>query len=93
MTEEADFGKILCFSNCAFNIRKSYKISGWKALYFRSYQSKTSYGFKTPPSAFRVDKYWAIIVQIQCLKLFNDYKVNAHQKYTPTTPQTGSEIH
>ena len=36
--------------NFAFNIRKSYKISGRKALYFRSYQPKNLMeGWKTPP--------------------------------------------
>ena len=44
------FEKILFFPNSAFNIRKSYKISGRKALYFRSYQPKTSRGVEnTPP--------------------------------------------
>ena len=37
------FRKILFFLNSAFNIRKSYKISGRKALYFKSYQAKTSW--------------------------------------------------
>ena len=50
-TQEANFEKCLCFHNFAFNIRKSYKISSRKALYFRSYQSKN-----TPPSALRVKK-------------------------------------
>ena len=52
------FEKILSFPNSAFNIRKSYKISSRKALYFRSYQPKTSRGGgkhpPPPPSAFRV---------------------------------------
>ena len=34
------FRKFSCFPNSAFNIRKSYKISSGKALYFRSYQPK-----------------------------------------------------
>ena len=42
VTQEANFEKILFFPNSAFNIRKSYKISSRKALYFRSYQPKTS---------------------------------------------------
>ena len=56
VTQEAQFEKIIVFPNSAFNIRKSYKISGREALYFRSYQPKTSRGrgWKTPPSAFRV---------------------------------------
>ena len=50
------FLKNLFFPNSAFNIRKSYKISSRKALYFRSYQPKTSQGrgCKTSPHAFRV---------------------------------------
>ena len=57
VTQEANFEKFLFFPNSAFNIRKSYKISSRKALYFRSYQPKTSRrGGKhpPPPSAFRV---------------------------------------
>ena len=44
----SNFG-ILFFPNSAFNIRISYKISSRKALYFRSYQPKTSRGWTTPP--------------------------------------------
>ena len=47
------FRKNLFFPNSAFNIRKSCKVSNGKALYFRSYQPKTSRGGH-PPSAFRV---------------------------------------
>ena len=42
VTQEANFEKNLFFSNSAFNIGKSYKISNGKALYFRSYQLCTS---------------------------------------------------
>ena len=35
------FLKKIFFPNSAFNIRKSYKVSDFKALYFRSYQPKT----------------------------------------------------
>ena len=57
------FRKILLFPNSAFNIRKSYKISSRKALYFKSYQPKTSRrgggGVEnTPLSAFRVKVTW-----------------------------------
>ena len=38
------FGKLLFCPNSTFNIRKSHKISSGKALYFRSYQPKTSPG-------------------------------------------------
>ena len=38
--------KFLFFPNSAFNIKKSFKISSRKALYFRSYQPKTSPGIK-----------------------------------------------
>ena len=57
VTQEANFKKILFFPNFAFNIGKNCKISSTKALYFRSYQPKTSRGgggWKTPPCAFRV---------------------------------------
>ena len=55
VTQEANSEKILYFPNSAFNIGKSCKISGRKALYFRSYQPKTSQGVDPPPSAFRVN--------------------------------------
>ena len=52
------FRKFLFCPNSKFNIRKSHKISSGKALYFRSYQPKTSRRVgveNTPrPSAFRV---------------------------------------
>ena len=46
VTQEANFEKNLCFPNSEFHIRKSYKISSSKALYFRSYQPKTSWGVR-----------------------------------------------
>ena len=52
VTQEASFEKNLFFLNSVFNIKKSYKISGTKARYFRSYQPKTSWagrGGNTPP--------------------------------------------
>ena len=49
VTQKANFEKILPFPNSAFNIRKSSKISSRKALYFRSYQPKTSQGMKNTP--------------------------------------------
>ena len=50
------FQKILFFPSSAFNIRKSYKISSRKALYFRNYQPKASSGGEHPPtSGFRVN--------------------------------------
>ena len=42
VTQEANFEKKLFFPDSAFNIKKSYKISSRKALYFRRYQPKTS---------------------------------------------------
>ena len=58
VTQEANFEKILFFPYSAFNIRKYYKISNKKALYFRSYQPKTSRGGgKHPFSAFRVKEH------------------------------------
>ena len=50
VTQEANFEKFLFFSNSAFNIRKSYKISSRKAPYFRSYQPKTLTGGGKHPS-------------------------------------------
>ena len=43
------FRKKFIFPSSAFNIRKCYKISSKKALYFRSYQPKPHGGWKTPP--------------------------------------------
>ena len=43
-TQEANFQTILFFPNSPFNIGKSCKSSSKKALYFRSYQPKTSRG-------------------------------------------------
>ena len=59
VTHGADFEIFLFCPNSTFNIRKSHKMSSGKALYFRSYQPKTSRGGgseKHPPplSAFRV---------------------------------------
>ena len=48
MTQKANFEKIFIFFNSAFNIRKIYKMSSRKALYFRSYQPKTSPGLEPP---------------------------------------------
>ena len=49
VTQEANFEIFSFCPNSTFNIRKSHKISGGKALYFRSYQPKTSRGgWKTP---------------------------------------------
>ena len=72
VTQEANFGKILFFPNFAFNIRKTYKISSRKALYFRSLSAKNITGGgggggrgggKHPLSAFRVQRYF-----IYCLR-------------------------
>ena len=43
------FRKFLFCPNSTFNIRKCHKISSEKALYFRSYQPKTSPGGGGPP--------------------------------------------
>ena len=40
--QEANFKNVLFCPNSTLNIRKSHKIYGGKALYFRSYQPKTS---------------------------------------------------
>ena len=67
VTQEANFEKILFFPNSAF--RKSYKISGRKALYIRSHQPKTSRGGgNTPhPGAFRVKDYFNVHFTLNCL--------------------------
>ena len=52
------FRKKLIFPNSAFNIGRSCKISSRKALYFRSYQPKTSRGVENTPGAFRVKGRW-----------------------------------
>ena len=44
VTQEANFETFLFCPNSTFDIRKSHKISSGKALYFRSYQPKTSRG-------------------------------------------------
>ena len=44
VTQEANFEIFIFCPNSTFNIRKSHKISSGKALYFRSYQPKTSSG-------------------------------------------------
>ena len=58
MTQEANVENFSFCLNSTFNIRKSPKVSSGKALYFRSYQRKTSRGRpgleNTPSSAFRV---------------------------------------
>ena len=53
VTQVANFEKFLFCPNSTFNIRKSHKISSGKAVYFRSYQPKTSQG----GVAFRVNFY------------------------------------
>ena len=47
--QEANFEKMLFFPNSAFSVGKSYVISSRKALYFRSYQPKTSRGLENTP--------------------------------------------
>ena len=42
VTQDPNFKKFLFCPNSTFNIRKSDKISSGKALYFRSYQQKSS---------------------------------------------------
>ena len=44
LSQVANFENHLFGPNSIFNIRKSHKISGGKALYFRSYQQETSPG-------------------------------------------------
>ena len=53
VTQKENFEIFLFCPNSTFNIRKSHKISSGKALYFRSYQPKTSRGGggKHPPSS------------------------------------------
>ena len=49
VTQETDLETFSFCPSSTFNIRKSHKISSGKALYFRSYQPKTSRGLETPP--------------------------------------------
>ena len=49
LVQDANFKNFLFCSNSSFNIKKSHKISSGKALYFRSYQPKTSRGVESPP--------------------------------------------
>ena len=50
VTQDLNFDFFLFCANSTFNIRKSHKICSGKALYFRSYQQKTSLGgVKQPP--------------------------------------------
>ena len=65
--QDVNLENLLCFLNSTFNIRKSHKISSEKALDFRSYQHKTSQGWKTPPppSAFRAGKRSG---EVQCAR-------------------------
>ena len=49
MTQDAYFENLLFCPDSTFNIRNSHKISSGKALYFRSYQQKTSLENTPPP--------------------------------------------
>ena len=49
MTQDANFENFLFCHNSTFNTRKNHKISSGKALYFRSYQQKTSPGDRKHP--------------------------------------------
>ena len=49
VTQEANFENFSFCPNSTFNIRKSRKISSGKALYFRSYQPKSSRGVESTP--------------------------------------------
>ena len=58
--------KNLFFPNSAFNIRKSYKISSRKALYFRCYQPKSSRGGgKHPPPPVLLGLSRRVIVRLR----------------------------
>ena len=48
VTQDENFENLLFCPNSIFNIRKSHKISSGKAVYFRSYQQKSS--LETPPT-------------------------------------------
>ena len=49
VTQEVNFENTIFCDNSTFNIKKSHKISSGKALYFRSYQPKTSRGMENIP--------------------------------------------
>ena len=71
---KSKFRKKKFFLNSAFNIGKSCKISGRKALYFRSYQPKTSRGGrKHLPSAFRVKKSATLSLQHDLQNVLGSY--------------------
>ena len=88
------FRKNLFLPNSAFNIRKSYKICSRKALYFRSYQPKTSRGgggWKTPPPPVllglkepsKFSSFWPKNVRFdrkQFGKLYKKWKLHLHLK-------------
>ena len=88
------FRKNLFLPNSAFNIRKSYKICSRKALYFRSYQPKTSRGggggWKTPPQVLlglkepsKFSSFWPKNVRFdrkQFGKLYKKWKLHLHLK-------------
>ena len=81
VTQKANFENFLCFPNSAFNIRKSNKTSSRKALYFRSYQLKTSWGSKPPPpppSAFRVKCTQVPEIKLSVL-LFKQYSYQSQK--------------
>ena len=48
------FGKVLVLSNFILSFRKSYKIWGKLAQEQKGYRQKTNWGWKRPPSAYRV---------------------------------------
>ena len=81
VTQEANFENLLFCPNFTFNIRKSHKISSEKALYFRSYQPKTSWGggrgVEKTPSAFRV-KY-KCSVDLKYLNFFGAIKITGRK--------------
>ena len=52
------FRNFLFCPNSTFNIRKSPKMSSGKALYFRSYQAKTSWGVENIPPPVPLGLKW-----------------------------------
>ena len=72
VTQEANFEKILFFPNSGFNIRKSHKISSRKALYFRSYQPKSSTEMEnTPPPPVLLG------LNVSCFETVLEFKNNS----------------
>ena len=75
LMQDANFENLSICPNSTFNTRKRHKISSGKALYFRSYQQKTSPGVgEHPPSAFRVKRvYFVLTLMVYSFEVTSHY--------------------